>query len=79
MENNTEHPKVRTSSNGELACLAAMLDCKKCGGRPSPMTAGGLIDPRHYWACSGCGEHGKYSRTYADAYDQWQKHNGKEH
>lgn len=55
--------------------LEAMHNCKKCGGRPTAITGGGLINPVHYWVCSDCGDHGKGAKTYSGAYDEWQKHN----
>ena len=67
-----------TEQNEVVDCYNAMLDCKKCGGQPTTKTIGRLGNPRHCWICSVCGEHGKYSNNYAGAYDQWQKHNGKE-
>lgn len=62
-------------SVGLAACLAALVPCKKCGGSPTPLIGGSLLSPEYYWGCRECGAKPYAAKTYAGAWDKWQKHN----
>lgn len=67
------------AESGLNAGLAADIDdlapCKKCGGRPTTLIGGSFLSPEYYWGCSECGDKPMAAKTYAGAWDKWQKRN----